>query len=182
VAERRLPLLIQRDAGHAADDAVIVLGLLDLVACGAWSLRRAGLRRRWRMQRLGPPPADDQALTALDHGLQGAPTEGDVVPLAALGWWMRHWRVGATRVRDAAREDLAAQRFAPRDTGALPPRPGRKADDVEVALGGFPASSDDYDFANRLLRARDDPGGLVGPSANGDNTAAAMRYGIGAGF
>jgi hypothetical protein len=180
VADRRLPLLIQRDGGRAADDAVIVLGLLDLAAAGVWSLRRAGLRRRWRMERLGAPPADDRALTALDVGLRGAPTEDGAVPVMALGWWMRHWGIGATRVRDAAREDLAAQRFAPRDE--LPPRPPRDADDVEVALGGFPATGDERDFARRVLKARDTPGGIVGPSHNGDNRGAAVQYGIGAGL
>lgn len=178
MAGERLPLLVQRDGGHAADDAVIVLGLLDLAAIGAWSLRRAGLRRRWRMERLGAPPAENRALTALDAGLRTAPTEDGAVPVTALGWWMRHWGIGATRVRDAARKDLAAQRFPPR--GELPPRPGRDADDIEVALGGFPATGDERDFARRVLKARDTPGGLVGPSHNGDNRSAAISYGPGA--
>jgi hypothetical protein len=159
VAEQRLPLLIERDGGRAADDAVIVLGLLDLAASGAWSLRRTGLRRRWQMRRLGSPPPDDHALTALDVALKPAPTENGAVPIAALGWWMKHAGVAATRVRDAARDDLEARRAPAHD--ALPPRPGRHAEDVDVALGGFPATGDEYDFVTRLLRARDKPTGPV---------------------
>jgi hypothetical protein len=159
---------------------VIVLGLLDLVETGAWTLGRAGLRRRWRMGRLGSPRPDDRALTALDKGLQGAPTEDGYVPVAAVGWWMRHWGVGATKVRDAAREDLAARRFAlrlPRDT---PLRPDRDADDVEVALGGFSVSRDQRDFVTRLLKARDRPTGPVPEhQMNGDNIKAAVTYGPG---
>jgi hypothetical protein len=176
VAERRLPLLIARDAGRAADDAVIVLGLLDLVACGAWTLRRAGLlRSRWQMQRLGPPPAEDRALTALDRGLEAAPREKGAVPVAALGWWMVHYGIGATRVRDAAREDLAAQRFAPRTDG-VPARPDRHADDVEVALGGLPATREERDFVTQLLKARDQPRGPV------DDVQARPSAGLGGAF
>ena len=120
------------------------------------------------MQRLGSPPPDDRALTALDHGLQGAPTEDGYVPIQALGWWMRHYGIGATRVRDAAREDLAARRYAfhlPNDT---PPRPDRHADDVEVALGGFPATRDEREFVTQLLKAREKPSGPV-PGHEGDH-------------
>jgi hypothetical protein len=144
-----------------------VLGLLDLVEVGAWSLRRAGLRRRWQMERLGSPPSDDRALAVLDAGLKGAPTEKGVVPIAALGWWMRRWAVGPTRIRDAARQQLAAQRFAPR-TAALPPKPGRDAEDVVIALGGLPATRSEADFVARLLKARDNPGGLVTDDHAGD--------------
>ena len=170
----RLTLLVARDGHHAADDAVIALGLLDLVACGAWSRRRHGWRRRWRMQRLGSPPPDDRGLTALDRGLEGVPAEAGYVPVQALGWWMRHYAIGATRVRDAAREDLAARRFrvhVPDDAK----RPDRHADDVAVALGGFPSTSAERDFVTQLLRARDRPTGLV------TDDQASRTTGLGAG-
>jgi hypothetical protein len=132
------------------------------------------------MERLGSPPPDDAALSALDAGLKGAPTEDGKVPIAALGWWMRHWLVGPTRVRDAARADLAARRFALRLPPDIPERPGPDAEELEIALGGFPVTRDEHDFVTRLLRARDNPGGPVPDhDMNGDNIRAATTYGLG---
>lgn len=170
--EPRLALLVARDGGRAHDDAVIVLGLLDLVAGGAWRMEKGGLRRRWRLRRVTAPRHGGRALTVLDDGLTGAPQEGGVVPVQALGWWMRHYGIGATRVRRAALEDPPA-------SGEPPPAPDRRASDLDVALGGFAVTDAERDFAAKLLKARDRPTGLVGDAYNGDNVSAAVRYGPG---